>query len=507
MTKREVYLGIDIGTSGCKVVLIDNKLAVVATELIEYPLSTPQSNWSEQNPHDWWNATCNATKKLLSKVDNIDIKAISLSGQMHGLVPLDKDHNVIRPAILWNDQRNQKQCDEILAIVGGLDNILDFTNNHMLIGYTGGKILWLKEFEPENFAKLKLILNPKDYIRLKMTNEIATDVSEASGTGLFDVVNRNWSFDLIDKLSLAKDLFPPAYESNEVTGSISKEAAELMGINAGIPVVAGGGDAIIQSTGSGLITPGKLLTIIGTAGIYATVFTQAVRNEGGKIQFFCNNASNLWHGMGGMINAGGALAWLRNLFAKNKQVVAQEISYEEMMKDAGEIPPGCEGLVFLPYIQGERSPHRDPNARGVFFGLDIRHDHRHLIRAVMEGVVLNLAHIDDLFKKLNITSETIIATGGGAGSKLWRQMQADIFNCEVITVKGSTEGGAFGAAMLAGVGINHWSNLEEVCSLIEVDSRLEPIKDNLNLYEEVKAVHANLYPALKDSFQRISKYN
>ncbi|MBF2734503.1 MAG: xylulokinase [Betaproteobacteria bacterium AqS2] len=494
------FLGIDIGTSACKAALVDEAGAVIATATAEYPLEIPQPGWSQQRPEDWWEGACAAVTELRAAAPDAEVKGIGLSGQMHGLVALDRADQVIRPAILWNDMRNPAECEEVRQAAGGIDGLVELSNNDMVIGYTGGKLLWLRRHEPDNFERMALFLNPKDYILLRLTGARSTEVSDASGTGLFDVRKRRWSAELIDKLGLDMAVFPKALESDQVAGELGAEAAARMNLPAGLPVVAGGGDGVCQSTGSGVIRPGVFQTILGTAGIVACALDEPVRNDGGRLQVFCNNGAALWHCMGGTISAGAALAWLRRLLASAHGLRPEEMSYAAMMERAAAAPPGAAELFFLPYLQGERCPYENPNARGSFIGLNLKHDAGHMIRAVIEGVTYSLGHIAALMRERGVSGDVAIASGGGAASVLWRQIQADVLGCEVTTVSGADAGAAYGAALLAGVGCGHWQDLAAACAGVKEDSRLAPVAAHAALYKEGLARHAELYRLLEPAY-------
>lgn len=510
MTKR--YLaGIDIGTSGCKSIIIDETGQVVASDIAEYPLYTPQPGWAEQNPEDWWSATAKSMARALqaSGIDPSLLAGVGLSGQMHGMVALDENHQVIRPAILWNDQRTAKQCQEILDAVGGADRLIGYTNNLMLPGYTGGKILWLRESEPHLYEKTRLILNPKDYIRFRLTGEFATEVSDASGTGLFDVRNRRWSDDLLALLGIPKTLLPPCFESDEVTGRVTGRASQETGLPEGLPVVGGGGDAVIQTTGMGLIEEGILGTIIGTAGVVAMGLDSFKDNPGGRLQLFCNNSPNLWHVMGVTLSAGGSYQWFKNTLCQEEKAQAAQTGtdvYELLDRSVSSSPPGSKRLIFLPYLGGERCPHADPAARGTFVGLSLLHNKADLARAVMEGVTYSLKHctelINTLDRRMRITS--IITSGGGSRSPVWRRIQADVFQLPVRTLSGSGEGGAYGAAIVAGVGCGVWNSLAEAAENLKTETETLPNPQMAGVYEELYEVYKESYPALKSVFDKLA---
>lgn len=504
---KKYVLGIDIGTSGTKTILVDDEGYVAASKTIEYPMETPKPGWTQQNPADWWNAAVGSVKAVLEKsaVPADSILAIGLSGQMHGMVALDERNEVVRPAILWNDQRTGKQCEEITQAAGGLDELLKLTNNRMLTGYTGGKILWMRENEPENFNKTKVIFNPKDYIRFKLTGKIATEVSDASGTGLFNVKERTWSYALMDKLRLAHSLFPECVESYEVAGYVTEEVAQLTGLRAGLPVTAGGGDAVIQTTGTGLVRQGVLGVVIGTSGVVAMGLDGYKVNKGGDLQVFCNNASHLWHAMGVTLAAGGSYKWYRDTMCRDEIAQAAQTGrnvYDIMGEAAEKVKPGCGGLIFLPYLSGERCPHNDSDARGVFYGLGLEHDKGAMTRAVMEGVTFSLRDVSERIYAMDdgIKPEKVIISGGGAMSPLWRQIAADVFNLPVVTVSGSGEGGAYGAALVAGVGVGIWSDLVEASGVLHEETVTMPIPENVEIYNKVYALYDKLYLALKDTF-------
>ncbi|UCF94902.1 MAG: xylulokinase [Desulfobacterales bacterium] len=505
---RQYVMGIDIGTSGCKTLIIDQKGQVAAKTLEEYPLSTPQPGWSEQDPEDWWQAVRATVRRTLTNFEpRNDIKAIGLSGQMHGLVALDHDGRVLRPAILWNDQRTGKQCREIHDMLGGVDGLLKLTNNQMLPGYTGGKILWLRAHEPHHYEKLRKILNPKDYIRYRLTGEYATEVSDASGTGLFDVRARDWSYPLVERLEIPKDWLPRCYESPEVSGRLTAGTASDLGLPAGIPVAGGGGDAVVQTTGTGLVEPGILGTTIGTAGIVAMALDRCYANPEGKLQVFCNTMPNKWHTMGVTLAAGGSLRWVRDMLGGAENEVAKWTGvdvYELFSQEAARAEPGSEGLLFLPYLIGERCPHPDPQARGGFIGLTLRHNRCSILRSVLEGVVFSLMDVAELIREMGLPIDQIRTSGGGALSDLWRQIHADVFGSEVITVSGSAEGGAYGAALVAGAGVGVWPSVEEAAQVVTAETRNTPIQSHSAIYRRLFLIYRDLYAHLQSSFHRIS---
>ncbi|MDX3924510.1 MAG: xylulokinase [Shinella sp.] len=506
MPANSATLGIDIGTSSCKALLLDESGAVLATHSVAYDVAAPRPGWSEQDPESWVAGARAAISGLLAKRPSVKISAIGLSGQMHGLTALDEAHKVLRPAILWNDQRNAAECAEITEAVGGLPRLLAETNNRMLPGYTGGKILWMRKHEPDLFRRMRHILNPKDYLRLCLTGEAATEVSDASGTGLFDVRQRRWSKAVIDAIGLDERMLPSCYESDVVSGRVSAGAARLFGLEEGIPVVGGGGDSVIQTIGSGVIDPGDLQTTIGTAGILACALDKPRDNPDGRLQVFCNVAADRWHCMGVSLNAGGALSWLRSVahgFGDLSEAGWHDIPFERFMERAAESPAGARGLVFLPYLNGERCPYPDPEARGAFLGLTSRHNESDMIRSVLEGVVFALRDIFSLMAEAGIEARRLRASGGGAASAFWRQIQADIFGCDVVTTEGAAEGGAFGAAIVAGVGTGLWPDAAAAARVCKPVSRQSPQPATQAIYERMFDTYKELYPLLRTSFSKL----
>lgn len=494
----DALLGIDIGTSGCKALLLDTNGSVIATDTATYPLSQPRPGWTEQDPQLWIEGSRQAIAGVLAKAPGANLLCVGLSGQMHGLVPLDAAHQVLRPAILWNDQRNGAECAHITEAAGGLQGLLAATNNRMLVGYTGGKIVWMQRHEPELFARLTTVLNPKDYLRLCLTGEVATEVSDASGTGLFDVRSRTWATSLMERVGIDPSLFASAFESHVISGRISAAGARLFGLPEGTPVAGGGGDSVIQTIGSGVIGPGELQTTIGTAGILAAALDKPQDNPDGRLQVFCNVAPDKWHCMGVSLNAGGSMSWFRDVFCNDGQGTAP--SFDELVAQATESPAGARGLLFLPYLNGERCPHPDPIARGAFVGLRACHGHGDMARAVMEGVVHALADMHSLMQPLGIDGRVIKASGGGARSPLWRQLQADIFGCDVVTTEGAAEGAAFGAALVAGLGVGVWANAASAAASCRGITRQSPDAATSEVFARAQGIYRQLYPALKQTF-------
>jgi xylulokinase len=505
--KKRYLVGLDIGTSGAKCIIVDDEGTVVASSTQEYPLSTPKPGWAEQNPADWWNGVVRGCREIMGRFDGdpADIKGVSFSGQMHGLVALDRQRRVIRPSILWCDQRTQPQCDWIIDRAGGLDGLLKLTNNNMLPGYTGGKIIWLRDEEPENFERMDKFICPKDYIRFRLTGELATEVSDGSGTGFFDTKKREWSRELISKCDLDRSIFPDALESIDRAGTVTREAAAETGLPEGLPAFAGGGDAVIQTTGAGLVKPGILGVVVGTAGNVAMGLDSYCDNPEGKLQMFCNNAPRLWHALGCTLAAGGSLRWYRDALGEYDVARARESGRGAyaVMEDAAirDSRPGSNGVVFLPYLAGERCPYSDPNARGVFYGLSLATTRGDITRSVMEGVTFSLRQVIDLIAGL-AKAEKVYASGGGSASPLWRQMMADAFELPVYTMSAASEGGAYGAVMVAGVGAGVWDSLEEAISVLKVETETLPDPSTRGAYQDAFGTYSQLYHALKGVYDR-----
>lgn len=509
---KSLILGIDVGTSGCKTILIDAGGRMVASRTVEYPLYTPQQGWTEQDPEDWWQAAVKGIRACLHDggATSESVLCVGLSGQMHGMVALDQHGAVIRRAILWNDQRTAEQCDEIVRLAGGLDALLSMTNNRMLPGYTAGKILWMREKEPANYERTRIILNPKDYVRYRLTGDYATEVSDASGTGLFDVKNRRWSATLLEKLEIPAQMLPRCVESSEMTGTISREASDRTGLKAGTLVAGGGGDAIVQTTGMGIIRQGILGITLGTSGVAAMGLEAFKHNDGGRLQVFCNNAPDLWHTMGVTITAGGAFQWYKNQIcaAEAAASAAKQIDvYQVLDAQAAQSPKGSKNLLFLPYLNGERCPYADPGAKAAFIGLTLQHDKRDMTRSVMEGVQYSLRQVFELFTQLDedIRVSGIIISGGGSRSTIWRQMCADIFQSTVRTVSGSAEGGAYGAALVAGVGCGLMGTLSEAVGQLQTETVTEPDPKAKSLYDHLYGIYCSLHPALSTAFHQLSQ--
>ncbi|MFC7400932.1 xylulokinase [Citricoccus sp. GCM10030269] len=475
------FLGIDLGTSCVKVVAVDAESNIIGKTTRYYPLDSPESGWVEQDPHDWWQATQEAVRELVEEHPNLEVQGIGLSGQMHGMVALDESGGVVRPAILWNDNRTGQQIDEIIERVGGKQRLLELTNNPALTGFTVGKILWLKQCEPEAFARSTIVLLPKDYLRYRLSGVMATDVSDASGTGLFDVRHRRWSEEMFTIIGVPRSLMPPVFESSEVTGALSSEAAETMGLSPGIPIVAGGGDSVLQTTSMGIIRDGAMGITIGTAGIVAQAAEFCPDNIGGRVQVSCGNEAGRWHIMGVALTCGETLPWLQRMLAP----VNEDLEVADIVRLAESVEPGAKGLRFAPYLVGERCPHQDPELRAAWFGMDIRHTVAEMARAGIEGALLNVREIRDLFASLGLKAAQVLTSGGAAKHSLWKHTLASVLNSKIDFMRGGEGGAAYGAALLAGIGVGHWSDLQDALSSMGVDEHTDPQPDIVAIYDDV----------------------
>ncbi|WP_428377369.1 xylulokinase [Lichenicoccus sp.] len=495
-------VGLDLGTSACKALAIDGEGRVLARAAAGYPMATPRPGWAEQAPADWWDGADRAMQSVVRALPaGCEVAAIGLSGQMHGLVALDDAGRVLRPAMLWCDNRTGPQCDRITERVGGLDALLGLTRNRMLPGFTGGKLLWMQQHEPALFEAMRRFLLPKDYLRLLMTGEHATDVSDASGTGLFDVAARCWSQPMLGVVGLLASQVPHALESHEISGRLRADIAERWGLPAGVPVVAGGGDSVIQTTSMGVIASGTVGVTIGTAGLVGAAAPHCPENQGGLLQVSCGNAPGLWHVMGVTLNGGGAFAWLRDALRPLPDAAA---GFDELIRLAEAIEPGAGGLLFLPSLLGERCPVVAPEARGAWVGLTQGHDVRHMTRAVLEGVLLNLRSILELVRRSGSAFDTVRASGGAVVSPAWLQLLADVTGHAVSTVTGAAEGGAYCAALLAGIGAGHWRDLHEAVGVIEECETVPPRPDAARTYDRLHPIFATLHERLHRSMQDLA---
>jgi xylulokinase len=501
-------LGIDVGTSSMKTLLIDEEGNVVGSATELYPFETPKPLWSEQDPSHWWKATCQSIKRVLEDnwVDAKDVAALGLTGQMHGLVLLDKDNQVTRPCILWNDQRTAKQCADITAKVGA-DRVLELTGNPVLPGFTAPKIAWVQENEPEIFAKAERFLLPKDYVRFLLSGEFFSDVSDASGTSLLNVGKRKWSEEMCDALGIKKSFLPEVTESTVASTHISAEAAAATGLLEGTPIAAGAGDQAAQAVGSGIVREGIVSATLGTSGVVFAQSDEYRVEPNGLLHAFCHAVPGKWHLMGVMLSAAGSFDWYKSTLGDLESAEAAATGrdvFEMLTLQAKGAPAGCEGLLFLPYLSGERTPHPDPHARGTFFGMTLRHGKSHMTRSVLEGITYGMNDSLQLMRDLGIEISEVRASGGGAKSDFWLQMQADIYRSKVVTTN-VTEGAAFGAAVLAGVASGVYSDLDSAAAQIVKNTGETDPGFNQSIYADYYPEYQALYPALKDRFASISR--
>ena len=506
-----VYLGIDIGTSATKTLAVREDGEVLASASAEYPLDTPHPGWSEQDPAHWWRATQDTVKRVLADagVSAADVRGIGLSGQMHGSVFLDAAGDVIRPALLWNDQRTAAQCGEITDKAGGREALIGMVANPALTGFTAPKILWLRDNEPDNYERMSQCLLPKDYVRYKLTGEFATEVSDASGTLLLDVVNRRWSSELIDRLGLDASHYPKVFESEEVSGGLTAAVASDLGLKEGTPVVGGGGDQAAGAVGNGIVSAGVVSATLGTSGVVFAHSDAVQVDPAGRLHTMCHAVRGKWHVMGVVLSAAGSLEWYRERLCQSQEQAAQEQGvsvFDLISKDAQAAPAGCEGLFFLPYLTGERTPHADPDARGAWVGLSRRHDRRHLARSVMEGATYAMRDCLQIIREMDIPVSEIRVSGGGAKSEFWRQMQASMYGVPSSRIN-AEEGPAYGVALLAMAGTGAYRSVVEACeATIRVKDQTPGEPSDAAVYDRGHAIYQSLYRSLKEDYRRIAEF-
>jgi xylulokinase len=494
-----MWLGLDIGTSGSRALLVDSKGQVRhAFTAPHQEMAMARPLWAEQDPADWWKAAQAAIRGVLklASVDGSVVRGVGLSGQMHGLIILDEHNQVIRPSLIWCDQRSQAQVDSIDATIGRR-KILEYTANPVLTGFTLPKLLWVRDCEPQNFARVRKMLLPKDYVRFQLTGEFATDVSDASGTSLFDVVNRRWSAGMVSGLGLDSSILPTAYESSAVTGKISREAAAATGLKEGTPVVGGAGDQAASAIGNGIVAPGNVSCTVGTSGVVFAYLQKPAYDPAGRVHTFCHAVPGAWHVMGVTQGAGLSFQWFRNRLAPGAE-------YDDLTAEAIMAPAGAQGLFWLPYLMGERTPHLDALARGAWVGLTAKHNRSDLIRSILEGVSYSLRDCLEIIEGMGAPVTLVRLSGGGAGSPFWHQLFADIFDKRVVTLE-TKEGSAYGAALLAVVGTGEYSSAQELCqvALHEAASKT-PDAAVAAFYSRGYEIFRSLYPALKPTYQAIA---
>lgn len=488
-------LGIDVGTGGTRALILDEKGRVIASATEDHQaFVSPEIGWAEQDPSDWWRACGLAVRNALAqaKLSSDQIACVGLSGQMHGAVLLDEQDRVVRPALIWCDVRTEKQCQELTAQVGA-DNLIQLTCNPALTNFTLTKCLWVRENEPENWRRVRSLMLPKDYVRFQLTGERATDVADASGTLLLDVAHRCWSKAMLEMVQIDESLLPRLYESPEICGRVSDAGAAATGLQKGTPVVAGAGDQAAGAIGMGVVSPGTVSATIGTSGVVLAATDRPALDPRGRVHTFCHAVPGRWIAMGVTQAAGLSLRWFRDQFGLG----GPHESYESLTAEAAGAPPGCEGLLWAPYLMGERTPYLDPAARGMLFGLTASHTRGHVIRAILEGVAFSLRDTFTIFLEMKVPVTTIRLGGGGARSPLWRQIQADIYGQPVQTVD-AEEGAAYGAAILAGVGVKTWSSVDQACqAVVRVAEKITPDSRHSLVLEKAYAAYRRMYPAMK----------
>ncbi|MGD0575271.1 MAG: xylulokinase [Anaerolineales bacterium] len=497
---RTLFLGVDISTTGSKALLIDKGGQVVDSAASPHSLSTPKPLWSEQEPAEWWQAVSASIRAVLQKAGTggESVGAVGLTGQMHGLVLVDEAGLVLRPAILWNDQRTQSQCDEIHRRVGR-ERFIQITGNVALTGFTAPKILWVAENEPEVYRQVRHVLLPKDYIRYRLTGEYAMDKADGSGTVLFHLKSRNWSSEVLEALGIDPVWMPPTFEGPEFTGRVTSEAAAATGLRTGTPVAAGAGDQAAQAVGVGAVGTGIVALTLGTSGVVFASTPEARIEPEGRLHAFCHALPGMWHFMGVMLSAAGSLQWYRDSLAPN-------MSFENLLREAEALPVGSEGLQFLPYLSGERTPYPDPLARGAWIGLTLRHGRGHMTRAVLEGVAFGLKDCFELIERASLGEvQQVRISGGGARSALWQRILASVFETELVTVN-TAEGAAYGAALLAAVGLGVWEDVGAACrGSVRITGATQPDPAWIDAYRRSYSVYKELYPALASSFNRMAE--
>lgn len=502
-------LGIDLGTSSTKTVLFTSEGQRVASSTVDYAFTCPQNGWAEQNPQDWWNAVKITVKKVITdaNINNSDIAGVGISGQMHGLVMLDKNGEVLRDCILWCDGRTSEECHEITKKIGE-SRLIEISANPALTGFTAGKILWVRKHEPAIYNKCAMILLPKDYIRYKLTGVFATEVSDASGTNLFDVPNRCWSDEILTKLEIDKELLPKVFESIDITGEVSEKSAQQTGLAVGTPVVGGAADNMAAAIGTGVVETGKAFTTIGTSGVVYAHSDEVSIDRNGSVHTFCSAVPGAYAVMSCTLSAGLSLKWFRDTLCNEEIENAKSMEvdpYYLMDLEAEKSPIGANRLIFMPYLMGERSPILDERARGVFFGLNAMHTKADMIRAILEGVIYSQKSCINVFKRMGIFPNKMYACGGGATSKLWRKMMADIYGNPVVTTD-NKEGAALGVAILVAVGVGLYSSIPKACkALIKENSTQNPVPENTRIYDDYSALFNRIYPSLKYEFYRLSE--
>ncbi len=495
----DYVLGIDVGTGGTRAVLVDKAGAIAASATSEHvPFASPQTGWAEQDPHDWWKAAGLAIKQVLAAAGNPHVVCVGLAGQMHGAVLLDENDQVLRPALIWCDQRTQAQCDWLNSKIGER-KIIELTCNPALTNFTLTKLLWVRDNEPEIWKRFRRVLLPKDYVRFRLTGEHAMDVADASGTLMLDVAHRRWSQEMMSAAGLPMSCLPKLFESPEICARISEAGAAHSGLKAGTPLVAGAGDQAGGAVGMGIVRAGAVSATIGTSGVVFAATDIPAMDAKGRVHTFCHAVPGRWHVMGVTQAAGLSFRWIRDLLRNSG-----ELSYDDLTREAATVPAGADGVLWAPYLMGERTPHLDPNARGTLTGLAASHTRGHVVRAVLEGVAFSLKDTFSLFAEMKVPVNKVRLGGGGARSDLWRQIQADVYEHEV-EILTAEEGAAYGGALLAGVGAKFWGSVEEACdAVVSVHTRVSPEPRSAPAIKKQYENYQRLYPALKPIFARMS---
>lgn len=500
-----ILLGIDIGTGGTRAIMIDGEGRVIGSATHEHEaFASPKTGWAEQDPHDWWNACKHAVRQVLQAtgITGEQIACVGLTGQMHGAVLLDEAHEVLRPSLIWCDQRTEEECRWLTEKVGA-ERLIELTCNPALTNFTLTKLLWVKKHEPEIWKRFRSFLLPKDYVRMRLTGVRAIDVAEASGTLLLDVANRRWSKSMLEAAELDERCLPALYESPDIVGAITAEGAAETGLKVGTPVVAGAGDQAAGATGMGIVQPGAVSATIGTSGVVFAASDRPALDPRGRIHTFCHAMPGRWHVMGVTQAAGLSLRWFRDNFGAGENDGRDP--YERLCDEAAKVPPGCDGVIWTPYLMGERTPHLDPNARAALVGLAANHGRGHIVRAILEGVAFSLKDTFTIFEEMRVPVQGVRLGGGGARSPLWRQIQADVYG-HTVEIVAAEEGAAYGAAILAGVGAKIWPNVDAACeSVVKVAKRVAPNAKDAEAMRRQYAAYRAVYPALANIFEKGKK--
>ena len=492
-------IGIDVGTGGSRAVLIDAAGKITAAATVEHePFVSPQTGWAEQDPRDWWRASAAAIQAAIrqANIPAEEIKAVGLSGQMHGSVLLDESDQVLRPALIWCDQRSAEQCRKLTSTVGA-DRLIELVSNPALTGFTLPKLLWVRDNEPETWDRVRSVLLPKDYVRFRLTGDKATDVADGSGTLLLNVAKRRWSDEMLAATEINPGLLPQVYESQDITGSVSQTTAAETGLLPGTPVIAGAGDQAAGAVGLGIVRPGMVSATIGTSGVVFAATNNPALDPKGRVHTFCHAIPERWHVMGVTQGAGLSLRWFRDQFGVRPNDKIAGDPYDDLTAEAARITPGAEGLLWTPYLMGERTPHLDPDARAALVGLTASHTRAHVVRAILEGVAFSLKDSFEILRELKVPCTTVRLGGGGARSPLWRQIQADIYG-QAVEIMEAEEGAAYGVALLAGVAAGAWPNVEAACDqVIRTRERVAPDPEAVKVLDRQYRSYVAIYPALR----------